>query len=105
MKTPLIALTFAVAATAATAQLASPITPGAAPTVRADPGVNEVDRAQLRMDREKVKADKDKLRSAREAHDDDAIRLAQAALRTDMAAWRADRDRLADTNSGENLKR
>jgi hypothetical protein len=105
MKTPFIALAFAVAATAATAQLASPITPGAAPTTRADPGNTEIDRAQLRMDREKIKADQDKLRTAREAHDDDAIRLAQAALRTDMAAWRADRDRLADTNSSETLKR
>ena len=105
MKTPLIAITFAVAATAATAQLASPISPGAAPTVRADPGNSEVDRAQLRMDREKVKADQDKLRAAREAHDDEAIRLAQAALRTDMAAWHSDRDRLADLNSAEPLKR
>ena len=105
MKTPLIALAFAVAATAATAQLSSPISPGAAPTVRADEGDTEVDRAQLRLDREKVKADQDKLRAAREAHDDDAISRAQAALRTDMAAWRADRDRIADTNSGERLKR
>ena len=105
MKTPFIALAFAVAATAATAQLASPGTSGAPPTARADTDNAEVDRAQLRMDREKVKADKDKLRAAREAHDDGAIRLAQVALRTDMAAWRADRDRLAGTNPGEGLKR
>ena len=105
MKTPLIALAFAAAATAATAQLASPISPGAGPTVRADPSDTQPERAQLRAAREKVKADKERLAAARRAHDDDAIRAGQATLRADMAAWHADRERLADANSGEALKR
>ena len=105
MKTPLIATFFAVAATAASAQLASPISPGAGPTVRADPAESQADRAQLRADREKVKADQQRLKTAREAHDDDAIRAEQATLRADMEAWHADRERIADRNSGESLKR
>jgi hypothetical protein len=105
MKTPLAALFFAVAASAATAQLSSPISPGAAPTVKADPGNTAVERAPLRIDREKVRADEDRLRSAREAHDEAAARAAQAALKTDLETLRSDRGRLADANSGESLKR
>jgi hypothetical protein len=105
MKTPLVALLSATAAAAAVAQLSSPITPGAAPTVRADPANTVVERAQLRNDQDKVRADQDRLRSAREAHDDAAIRAAQAALRIDTETLRLDRERLADANSGESLKR
>jgi hypothetical protein len=105
MKTPLVALILAAAAVAAHAQLASPISPGAAPTVRADPNNTTLERAQLRNDQEKIRADRDRLRSAREAHDDDAIRSAQAALRADEETLRRDRERLADANSGESLKR
>lgn len=105
MKTSLVALLLAAAATAANAQLASPISPGAAPTVKADPSDTTLERAQLRNDQDKVRADRDRLRSAREARDDDAIRAAQAALRADEQALRRDRGRLADANSGESLKR
>ena len=105
MKTALIATLFAVAATAATAQLASPITPGAGPTVRADPSEGRVERAQLHADRAKVKADKERLKAARAARDDDAIRTAQATLRVDMQTWHTDRERDAEANSGESLKR
>ena len=105
MKTPLLALFLAAVATAASAQLASPISPGAAPTVKADPNDTTLERAQLRNDQDRIRADKDRLRSAREAHDDDAIRAAQAALRADEATFKRDRERLADANSGESLKR
>lgn len=105
MKTALIATLFAVAATAATAQLAAPITPGAGPTVAADPADGRAERAQLHADREKVKRDKERLKAARAARDDDAIRTEQATLRADMAAWHADRERDAELNSGESLKR
>ena len=105
MKTPLLALFLAAVAAAANAQLASPISPGAAPTVKADPNDTTLERAQLRNDQDKIRADKDRLRSAREAHDDDAIRAAQAALRADEATLKRDRERLADANSGESLKR
>jgi len=105
MKTPFIALAFAVAATAATAQLASPISAGASPTVGADPAGTRPGRSRLRADRDKVKADKERLAAARAARDDDAIRAEKATLRADMAAWRADRERLADADSGESLKR
>jgi len=105
MKTALIATVFALAATAATAQLSGPISPGASPTVRADPAATAVDRAQLKADREKVKADKERLKAAREAHDDPGIRNEQATLRQDMQAWRAHREKLADANSAESLKR
>ena len=94
MKTPLIALAFVVAATAATAQLAAP--------VAADPAVPPAERhethhtrhAILHADRERVRADKERLRRARAARDDGAIREAQATLRNDMDAWHADRERL-----------
>ena len=105
MKTALIASLFTLVATAATAQLSAPISPGAGPTVRADPAATEPERAQLKADRDKVKADKERLKAAREAHDDDAIRAEQATLRKDMQAWHADREKLADANSGESLKR
>lgn len=105
MKTPLVALLSTVAASAACAQLASPISPGAAPTVHADPANTVVERAQLRNDKDKIRADQDRLRSAREAHDDAAVRAAQAALRADTETLRLDRERLADANSGESLKR
>jgi hypothetical protein len=105
MKTALVATLFAVAATAASAQLASPISPGVSPTVRVDPAESQADRAQLRADGEKVTADKRRLKAAREARDDDAIRAEQATLRADMEAWHADRERIADQNSGESLKR
>ena len=105
MKTPLVALLLAATAVAAHAQLASPISPGVAPTVKSDPGNTVLERAQLRNDQDKVRADQDRLRSAREAHDDAAIRAAQAALRADTETLRQDRGRLADANSGESLKR
>lgn len=105
MKTPLAALLCLMAANAALAQLSSPITPGAAPTVHADPADTTLERAQLRNDQDKVRADQSRLRSAREAHDDEAIRAAQAALRVDTETLRVDRARLADANSGEHLKR
>jgi len=105
MKTALIATVFALAATAATAQLSAPISPGASPTVLADPAISEPDRAQLKADREKVKADKERLKAARAAHNDEAIRTEQATLRQDMQAWHADREKLADANSAESLKR
>jgi|GEM_PF-1326687 len=105
MKTPLVALLLTAVATAASAQLSSPISPGAAPTVKADPRNTAVERAQLRADEDKVRADQDRLRSAREAHDDAAIRAATAALRADTETLRVDRERLADANSGESLKR
>ena len=105
MKTVLIAALCTVAATAATAQLASPISPGVGPTVRADGSANEPERAQLRADREKVAADKQRLKAARDAHDDDAIRAEQATLRVDMQSWHVDREKLADANSAESLKR
>ena len=105
MKTALVATFFAVAATAATAQLSSPISPGAGPTVRADPAEGRAERVQLRADREKVKADKERLKAARQARDDDAIRAEQATLRADMQAWHADRERSAEQNAGESLKR
>lgn len=105
MKTALIATLCAVAATAATAQLAAPISPGVSPTVRADPEANAPEQAQLRADRDRVKADKDRLKAARDAHDDAAIRSGQATLRADMEALRVDHEKLADANSGESLKR
>jgi hypothetical protein len=105
MKTALIAALCAVAATAATAQLASPISPGVSPTLRADPQATAPERGQLRADRDKVADDKQRLKAARDAHDDAAIRSEQATLRVDMQAWHADREKLADANSGESLKR
>lgn len=99
MKTPFIALAFVVAATAATAQLAGPVAadPDPAPTpvsVSAPPPVHRAGHAVLHADRERVKADKQRLRLARAARDDRAIRAAEATLRSDMAAWHADRERL-----------
>ncbi len=105
MKTALIAILFTLAATAATAQLSGPISPGVSPTLRADPNANEPERALLKADREKVKADKERLKAAREARNDEAIRTEQATLRQDMQAWHADREKLADANSAESLKR
>ncbi|MEO5690043.1 MAG: hypothetical protein ABIR54_22010 [Burkholderiaceae bacterium] len=105
MKTVLIASLFALAATAATAQLSAPISPGAGPTVHADRSANESDRAHLKADRARVKADKERLKAARAARNDDAIRTEQATLRQDMQAWHADREKLVDANSGESLKR
>lgn len=105
MKTALVATLFAVAATAATAQLAGPISPGVSPTVRADPSANAPEQAQLRNDRERVRADKERLQAARTAHHDEAIRAEQATLRADMRALDADREKLADANSAESLKR
>ena len=91
MKIPLIALTFAVAATAATAQLAAPMTQEAAAP---PPEGHRSGHALLHADRERVKGDKERLRLARAAHDGNAIRAAEARLRNDMDAWHADRERL-----------
>ncbi|MFL6625471.1 MAG: hypothetical protein ACJ8G1_03230 [Vitreoscilla sp.] len=91
MKTPFIALAFAVAATAATAQLAAPVAQDA---TAAPPQVHRPAHALLHADRERVKGDKERLRMARAAHDGDAVRAAEAALRNDMDAWHADRERL-----------
>lgn len=104
MRTGLIATLFAVAATAATAQLAAPITPGVDPAVRADPAEHRTGHGRLRADREKVKADKQRLRAARAARDDGAIRAEQATLRADMQAWHADRERRTE-HAGEGPRR
>ena len=104
MKTALIAILFAVAATAATAQLAAPITPGSDPTVGALPSDARITHARLHADREKVKADKERLKVARASRDDDAIRSAQAALHADMATWHADRGRAVALDSAESVQ-
>jgi hypothetical protein len=97
MKTHFIALGFVVAATAATAQLAAQIDaqPVEAAVPAAErPAVRHSTHSVLHADRERVKADKERLKRARAARDDEAIRSAQPALRADMAAWHADRERL-----------
>ncbi len=58
------------------------------------PDVHRSNHAVLHADRERVKADKQRLRLARAAHDENAVRDAQATLRTDMDAWHADRERI-----------
>jgi len=95
MKTPLIALAFVVAATAATAQLAAPVAVEPAPSRQVEHRqAHRGGQAVLHGDRERVRADKERLRKARAAHDDAAIRDARARLRSDMDAWHADRERL-----------
>jgi len=95
MKTPLIALAFVVAATAATAQLAAPVAVEPAPPPPAGPVLgHRGSHAVLHADRVRVRADKERLRKARAARDEAAIRDAQATLRSDMEAWHTDRERL-----------
>jgi len=67
MKTALVATLFAVAATAATAQLAAPISPAVSPTVRADPAATAPEQAQLRADERAMSADREKLADANSA--------------------------------------
>jgi hypothetical protein len=105
MKTTLIALLCAATATAATAQLASPISPGAGPTVRVPPAGSPTDQARLRDEKEKVKADKARLKAAKASGDEAAIRAEEETLRRDMAVWKTDRDLAADANGAESLKR
>ena len=104
MKTPLIALalTVALAATAAATatatgaadQLAPTATPTSPAPAATPHDIHRSNHDPLHAHRERVKADKTRLKLARAAHDDNAVREAQATLQTDMDAWHADRERI-----------
>ena len=104
MKIPLTAMALTVAlaatvaataaATVATDQLAPPAAPTSPAAASPPHDLHRSNHDLLHAHRERVKADKTRLKLARAAHDDNAIREAQATLQSDMDAWHADRERI-----------
>ena len=98
MKTPLIALalTVALAATAAAEQLTPPAAPTSPSTGLATTpkDIHRLNHEVLHADRERVRADKARLKLARATGDANGAREAQANLQDDMATWHSDRERI-----------